>query len=81
MPNKRERKEAEIRMRKEEAESRNKYNQIFVVMYGVFQPLCIFFTGMFVRAVPHNPASEIDGNLLTAMGAFMLLLIGTLQLR
>lgn len=46
-------------------------------MYGVFQPLCIYFTGMYVRPVPHNPAPEIDGNLLTAMGAFMLLLIGT----
>ena len=81
MPNKRERKEAEIRMQREMAESRKTYNKIFVVMFGVFQPLCIFFTGMFVRPVPHSPASEIDGNLLTAMGAFMLLLIGTLQLK
>ena len=78
MPNKRERKQAEIRMKREEAKSRKNYNKIFLVMYGVFQPLCIYFTGMYVRPVPHNPAPEIDGNLLTAMGAFMLLLIGTL---
>ena len=63
-----------------EQEAIVKYNQIFIVLFSVFQPLCMIFTGFFVRGTPHDPSNPVDSSLVTAVGSFFLVLIGKLSL-
>ena len=66
------------RIKREEADTKS-YNRKYYILFAIYQPLMIIFTGFFVRGEPQSTSQQVDSGLFSATGAMLLVLIGRLN--